>query len=329
MDKIAVADRAAAPAASGDEERNTGRNAGESTWTVLVAVAANGAIAVAKIVAGLLTGSASMWAEAAHSIADTGNEVLLLIGLKRSRREPDERHPFGYGQERYFWTFLAALGIFLVGGVLSIGEGVRGMLMPEPVESLGVGIGVLVVAAGFESYSWYTAHKQLRAESRQRNRSLRHHLRHASDPSATTVFLEDTAALAGLGIALVALILHAVTGWAGWDAVGSMSIGLLLILVAWLLARRSKGLLLDESAPADVLDPIREQVRGEAWVGRIRDLHAVWVGPSQLLVNVWVTPAAAVRDAPAAQLLAHSDDLRRRLMADDAIARVTVTLERD
>ncbi|GIF05519.1 cation diffusion facilitator family transporter [Actinoplanes siamensis] len=292
-----------------------------STWTVIVAVAANLAIAIAKIVAGFLTGSASMWAEAAHSVADTGNEVLLLVGLRKSRKSPDERHPFGYGQERYFWTFLAALGIFLVGGVLSIGEGVRSLLAPEPVESLWVGVGVLVVAAGFESYSWYTAHKQLRDEAREQNRSMRHHLRHASDPSAVTVFLEDSAALIGLAVALAALVLHAVTGWAGWDAVGSTTIGLLLIAVAFLLARRSKALLLDESAPADVLGPIREQVENEDWIARIRDLHGVWVGPSQLLVNLWVTPKGE------GDLVDRVTRLRHSLLSDKTITQVTVTLE--
>lgn len=292
-----------------------------STWTVLVAVAANLAIAIAKIVAGVLTGSASMWAEAAHSVADTGNEVLLLVGLRKSKKGPDHRHPFGYGQERYFWTFLAALGIFLVGGVLSIGEGIRSLLAPEPVESLWIGVGVLVMAAFFESYSWYTAHKQLRTEAREQGRSMRHHLRHASDPSATTVFLEDTAALIGLAVALAALVLHAVTGWAGWDAIGSLTIGLLLIVVAYLLAKRSKGLLLEESAPEDVLGPIRERVEREDWVAGIRDLHGVWVGPSQLLVNLRVTP---VGDQ---DLVGRVTRLRHALLEDDAIAQVTVTPE--
>ncbi|AEV83597.1 Zinc transporter 9 [Actinoplanes sp. SE50] len=303
-----------------DDERK-GPEKGDSTWTVIVAVAANLAIAIAKIVAALLTGSASLWAEALHSVADTGNEVLLLIGLRKSQKGPDARHPFGYGQERYFWTFLAALGIFLIGGVLSIGEGVRSLLAPEPVDSFWVGVGVLVVAAGFESYSWYTAHKQLRREADERDRSMRHHLRHASDPSATTVFLEDTAALIGLAVALTALVLHETTGWAGWDAVGSITIGLLLIVVAFLLARRSKALLLDESAPADVLDPIRERVDRQDWVARVGDLHAVWVGPSQLLVNVRVTPTDSD------ELVERVTRLRRDLQDDDVIALVTVTLE--
>lgn len=306
------------------EQNNAG---GDSSRTVVVAVLMNLAIAVAKTIAAVLTGSASMWAEAAHSTADTGNEVLLFIGLRRSAKKPDARHPFGYGQERYFWTFLAALGIFLIGGALSIGEGIRSFLVPEPLESLWIGIAVLVAAFAFESYSWHTARKQLRAESRQQDRSLVEHLRRASDPSATTVFLEDTAALIGLALALAALLLHAGTGWAGWDAVGSMGIGLLLIVVAFLLARRSKTLLLDESAPPDVLEPIRAQVCAAEWVGAVPDLHAVYVGPGSLLVNAWVTPAEGSRRAPAADLVRQVGDLRRILLDNPAITQVTVTVD--
>jgi cation diffusion facilitator family transporter len=297
-----------------------------STRTVVVAVIANLAIAVAKIVAALLTGSASMWAEAAHSVADTGNEVLLFIGLRRSVKGPDEARPFGYGQERYFWAFLAALGIFLVGGTLSIGEGVRSLLLPEPLESLWVGVTVLVVAAGFEAYSWHTARKQLRRDAAEQDRTMRQHLKRASDPSATTVFLEDSAALIGLAVALVALVLHATTGWAGWDAVGSIVIGVLLIVVAFLLARRSKALLLEESAPADVIDPIRDRVRAAAWVDDLPDIHAVYVGPSSLLVNLWVAPAGPARGGSAAELVRQAAELRRELLADPGIAQVTITL---
>jgi cation diffusion facilitator family transporter len=292
---------------------------------VVVAVAANLAIAVAKIVAALLTGSASMWAEAAHSVADTGNEVLLFVGLRRSTRAPDAGHPFGYGQERFFWAFLAALGIFLVGGMLSIGEGIRSMLLPEPLESIWVGVGVLVVAAGFEAYSWHTARKQLRGEARDRDRSMAEHLVRASDPSATTVFLEDTAALVGLAVALVAVLLHAFTGWAGWDAVGSIVIGVLLIVVAGLLAKRSKALLLEESAPADVVDPIRDRVC-QAGLGELTEIHAVYVGPSDLLVNLWITPSAAGREGSAGDLVRQTGRLRSELLDDPVIAQVTITL---
>jgi cation diffusion facilitator family transporter len=301
---------------------------GDSTRTVVVAVLANLAIAIAKTVAAILTGSASMWAEALHSVADTGNEVLLFVGLRRSTREPDQRHPFGYGQERYFWAFLAALGIFLIGGALSIGEGIRSLLLPEPLESLWVGIVVLVVAAGFESYSWHTARQQLREGARARQRSMVEHLNRASDPSATTVFLEDTAALIGIVLALLALVLHAVTGWAPWDAVGSIAIGVLLIVVAFLLARRSKALLLEESAPPDVMDPIRAEVCRADWVGDVREMHAVYVGPSSLLVNLWITPAADGADLRAADLIGRVDELRSSLLANPVITQVTVTLQR-
>jgi cation diffusion facilitator family transporter len=299
---------------------------GDSARTVIVAVAANLAIAIAKIVAALFTGSPSMWAEAAHSVADTGNEVLLFIGLRRSSGEPDATHPFGRGQERYFWAFLAALGIFLVGGTLSIGEGVRSLLLPEPLESLWVGVGVLLVSACFEGYSWHTARKQLRSNARDRKRSLTQQLRRASDPSATTVFLEDTAALVGLALALVALLLHAATGWAGWDAIGSMAIGVLLIAVAFLLAVRSKALMLEEAAPADVVDPIRSRVLGVGWVGELVDLHAVYLGPSRLLVNAWIRPAGAELAEPGGELVERVDRLRADLLADPGIAQVTVTL---
>ena len=302
------------------------KKGGDSARTVIVAVSANLGIAVAKIVAAVLTGSASLWAEALHSVADTGNEVLLFVGLRRSAGEPDAAHPFGRGQERYFWAFLAALGIFLVGGALSVGEGIRSLLVPEPLESLWVGIGVLVVSACFEGYSWHTARKQLRSNARDRSRSMTEQLMRASDPSATTVFLEDTAALIGLALALAGLILHAVTGWAGWDAVGSIAIGVLLIGVAFLLARRSKALMLEEAAPADVVEPIRARVTAADWVADLTDMHAVYVGPSRLLVNLWIRPSPAELAESGGDLVARVDRLRRDLLADPGIAQVTVTV---
>jgi cation diffusion facilitator family transporter len=300
-----------------------GEAGGDSARTVVVAVAANLAIAIAKIVAALLTGSASLWAEAAHSVADTGNEVLLFVGLRKSAGEPDAEHPFGRGQERYFWAFLAALGIFLVGGALSIGEGIRTLLVPEPLESLWVGIAVVLVSACFEGYSWHTARKQLRSNAREQQRSLGEQLRRSSDPSATTVFLEDSAALVGLTLALIALLLHKFTGWSGWDAIGSIAIGLLLIAVAFLLAERSKALMLEEAAPADVAEPIRARVAGLDWVADVTDMQAVYMGPSRLLVNLWIRPNDT---EPGHDLVERSDRLRHDLLGDSDIAQVTVTL---
>jgi len=299
---------------------------GGSTRTVVVAVLANFAIALAKGAAAAVTGSAALWAETLHSFADMGNQLLLFVGLRRSARPPDATHPYGYGQERFFWSFLAALGIFLIGGLLSIGEGVRSLLRPEPLESPWIGIGVLVVAAGFEAYSWLTAHRQLRTEASRTGRTLAEHVRRTSDPSAPTVYLEDSAALLGLALALVALVLHMLTGWHGWDAYASIAIGVLLIGVAWLLARRAKALLIDQSAPPDVVEPLRAMVEDQSWVRKVHRFDAVYVGPSRVLLTTWLDPAAELRAGPAGDLIARIEDLRDRLMAQPHLERVVITI---
>jgi cation diffusion facilitator family transporter len=309
----------AAPTSQADRD-------GESLRTVVVAAGANLAIALAKGVAALLTGSAALWAETAHSVADTGNQLLLFIGLQRSTRKADQQHPFGYGQERFFWAFLAALGIFLIGGLLSIAEGVRSWLLPEPLESPWIGIGVLLVAAVFEAISWRTALKQLRSGAKERSRTIFEHLKRVSDPSAAAVFLEDSAALVGLALALVALVLHLVTGQAIWDALASIAIGILLMTVAWLLARRTKGLLVDESAPADVLDRLREAILESEWIEQIQDLQAIYIGPAQLLVTVEVEPTRELVDGPAATLISEVAELKGRLEESPAITSASVTL---
>ncbi|NJC73609.1 cation diffusion facilitator family transporter [Planosporangium thailandense] len=297
-----------------------------STRTVVVAVAVNLAIAFAKGAAAALTGSAALWAETAHSLADTGNEVLLFVGLRRSGRPADERHPFGYGQERWFWAFLAAIGIFVVGGVLSIDEGVDAIRHPKPLTNVPVGVGVLVVSLALEALSWRTAHAQLREEARARRRSLAEHVRSASDPTATTVLLEDSAAIVGIGLALGALVLHWATGWTGWDAGASILIGLLLVGVAFLVARRSKGLLIDESPPPDVLERLRGRIVAEPWVGAIESLTAVYIGPQRVLVMVRLLPVAEVARLPAEELMAKTYDLRASLCAVEVIADVEITL---
>jgi cation diffusion facilitator family transporter len=300
-----------------------------STRTVIVAVTVNIAITVAKAIAAALTGSAALWAETAHSVADTGNEVLLFIGLRRSGRPQDARHPYGYGQERWFWTFLAALGIFVVGGILSIVEGVNAIRAQRTLESLPVGVAVLVVSLILEAVSWRTARAQLRDEARARQRSITEHLRRASDPTAATVFFEDTAALVGLSLALIAIFLHWLTGWEGWDAGASMLIGALLVGVAFLLARRSKGLLIDESAPDDVLTRLRDRISTEFWVREIRELTAVYVGPGRLLVTMDLLPTDEMSRRPAAELVGQVNELRAHLCALDVIGDAEITLVPD
>jgi cation diffusion facilitator family transporter len=302
------------------------RGADPTLRTALVALAVNLAITAAKGVAAALTGSAALWAETAHSLADSGNELLLFVGLRRSVRDADHRHPLGYGQERWFWTFLAALGIFVVGGVLSINEGVQALRHPRPVESFWVGVGVLIVSMGLESVSWRTARKQLREEARTRSRSLAEHLRRASDPTAPTVFLEDSAALVGLTMALAALVLHQTTGSAIWDAGASIGIGLLLIVIAYLVARRSKGLLIDESPPNDVLERLRLRITSEPWVGRVVDLTAFFIGPRRLLVTTRVAPTPEAVDGSAGELLDKASALRDNLLALEVVGQAEVAL---
>ncbi|MDT4986087.1 MAG: hypothetical protein QOI74_181 [Micromonosporaceae bacterium] len=297
-----------------------------STRTVVIAVVVNVAITFAKAIAAALTGSAALWAETAHSLADTGNEVLLYVGLRRSGRPPDARHPYGYGQERWFWAFLAALGIFVVGGVFSILEGLEAIWRPRVLGSVPIGVAVLVISIVLEAVSWRTARAQLRAEARIRHRSLAAHLRHASDPTAATVFLEDTAALVGLSLALIAILLHWLTGWEGWDAGASMLIGVLLVGVAFLIARRTKGLLIDESAPADVLDRLRARIDAETWVLEIDALTAVYVGPGRLLVTAHLQPTMDMVRRPARDLMERVRLLRGDLCSSDVIGDAEITL---
>jgi cation diffusion facilitator family transporter len=287
--------------------------------TVVVAVAANLLVAVAKGVAAALTGSAALLAETTHSIADTCNEVLLYVGVRHGMRPADDRHPFGYGQAHYYWSLLAAVGIFVVGGLFAIADGVQSLRHPEPVTNVPVGVAVLLVSAGLEGLSWRTAHRQLRAEATARHLDLGEYVAVSSDPAPATVFLEDSAALVGLALALAALVLHLVTGSAVWDGAASLLIGLLLIGVAVVLMRRNGALLIDEAAPADVRQRLRQTIAAEPWVAEVAELTAVYVGPSQLLVVAHVVPVEG------GDLLGGVGRLRRRLLSVPAVAAVEIT----
>jgi cation diffusion facilitator family transporter len=290
-----------------------------STRTVIVAVAANLLVAVAKGMAAALTGSAALLAETTHSIADTGNEVLLYVGVRHGLRPADDHHPLGYGQARYYWALLAAVGIFVIGGLLAIADGVQSLRHPEPLDDVPVGVAVLLVSAGLEGLSWRTAHRQLRGEANARHLDLGEYVAVSSDPTPATVFLEDSAALVGLALALVALLLHLLTGSAVWDGAASLLIGVLLIGVALVLMRRNGALLIDEAAPADVRERLRRVVAAEPWVAEVAELTAVYVGPRHLLVLAHVVPVEGA-DLPAAV-----GRLRRRLLAVPAVAAVEIT----
>ena len=256
----------------------------QSRKSVLAALAANSAIAVTKIVAAIISGSTALLAEGIHSIADTGNQLLLLIGLRLSDKPPDEEHPFGHGKERFFWTFVVALALFLVGGLVSIQRGVSGLIHPEELPSMWLAVIVLVLAAVFEGSALRVA---LRTFNRERGRrSVWGGIRRAKDPETLTVVFEDTAALTGIVVAITGIVLAHVLEDGRWDAGAAVIIGLILCAVAFALAREVKDLLIGESAKPETRQAIEEATRSVDEVEDIRELLTMHVGPDEILVNL-------------------------------------------
>jgi cation diffusion facilitator family transporter len=221
----------------------------ESTLTVLLALGANVGVGLLKLAAGLVSGSAALLSEAAHSAGDSTTEVLLLVAQRRSRRPADRSHPFGYGKERYFWSLLAAVAIFVSGAGFSFYEGLRTIIGGEAsAEYLWINYPVLALAAVLEGISLRQAASQMRRETARARRSLASYLRTPRDPTVNSVLLEDSAAMIGLAIAAVGVALHQLTGSPMWDGAASVAIGVLLLSVTFVLARACEGLLIGRQA---------------------------------------------------------------------------------
>ena len=259
---------------------------------MLAALAANLAIATAKGVAAALTGSAALFAETLHTVADAGNELFLMVALRRSARLPDAKHPFGYGLERYYWALLAAVGMFVIGGAVSIWEGVRALLHPPELEAFWVGVGVLVVALVLDGLSRTVAARSLRSQAQRRGISRRRLLRESADPTVTTVYFEDTIDVVGAALALAALVLHRVTGSALPDALATLAIGSLLAYVAVRLASRNRALLSNQAVPERYVAWMRERLAAQPGVVAVARAEAIFLGPGQVLA------AADVRMEP-------------------------------
>jgi cation diffusion facilitator family transporter len=259
---------------------------GESTVTVLVAFGANFAVAVAKTAAAAVSGSASMLAEAAHSWADTGNEVFLLIANRRSARPADDRHPLGYGREAYVWSLLAAIGLFVVGASVSIWHGVSELIGGEQTEGRDYALAYAVLAISFvlEGISLFQAARQLRTEAHRLDRDLLTHALETSDPTTRAVFAEDSAALIGIVIAMAGIAMHELTGVAAWDAVGSILVGVLLGVVAVLLIDRNRRFLTGEPGSADLQEAAMARVQQLPDVAAVRYLRLEFIGPKQLFL---------------------------------------------
>jgi cation diffusion facilitator family transporter len=258
----------------------------ESRTAVMAALAGNVALAGFKGVAAAATGSAAMLAETLHSVADTGNQVLLLLGMRLSRRRPDRWHPFGYGRAVYFWGFVVSVMLFTLGGAFSIWEGVEKWRYPTEQRSMAWAYGVLAGGFLFESGSLLISLRAVRRE--QGHRSLRQYWRDNRDSTLPTVVLEDTAALVSLGFAAVGIWLAHWTGNPVWDAGASVAIGVVLIAVAAVLAAENYSLLLGESAPREVVAAIERAVREDRAVRRLVDLRTIHIGPRRVVVTAGV-----------------------------------------
>src|SRR4051794_30238395 len=255
----------------------------ESRKSVIAALLANTGIAIAKFAAAAISGSASMLAEAFHSLADTGNQGLLLLGLARSKRPADETHPFGHGKARFFWGLLVAVSLFTLGGGFSIYQGVKGLVGGHhEVPDVTVALIVIAVAICFEGYAWRTAYKQLDAS--RRGRGTLAALHHSKDPEVLTVLAEDTAAISGLLVAAIGVSLAALTGESAFDSAGSVIIGLILLAVGFLLGRENAELLLGEAVDPQVRVDIERAIQSIDEVEGVFELLTMHLAPEEFLV---------------------------------------------
>ena len=280
---------------------------------VYAALAGNLAIAVTKFLAAAITGSSAMLSEGVHSVVDTGNQALLLYGMRRAKVPADERFPFGRGKEIYFWSFVVALLVFALGAGVSFYQGVHHLLYPVEVEHPIVNYLVLAFAAIFEAGTWLVAFKAFRAKAG--SRSTVEAVRRGKDPTDFAVLLEDSAALAGIGVAFVGVFLGQLTGDSRFDGAASMIIGLILAATAIWLARETKGLLIGECANREVVAEIKRLVGSYREVERVNEVLTMHVGPEYILANISIDIAC---DVPRSRAHAIMDELDVRIKRADA-----------
>jgi cation diffusion facilitator family transporter len=290
----------------------------ESHKTVYLALAANAGIGVAKLAGGLISGSSAMLAEAAHSFADTTNQLLLLASLNKAEREPDSAHPFGYGKERFFWSFLAAVFIFVSGAVFSVYEGLHRIFEGGSEEGgVGIAFAVLALAIVLEGSSLIRAARQTQGEATAKQRSFGRHIRVSRDPTTKTVVFEDSAAVAGIVLAAAGLGLAELTGDVVYDGAASVAIGLLLAGVALALGRDTKQLLIGEGALPEEREALERVFAEHEHVDSLEELLTMAMGPGSLLVAARFDIAGGL-DSDEVEALA--EELDRRL--HDAVPEV-------
>jgi cation diffusion facilitator family transporter len=309
-----------------DEHQPTAQQgSGGSFLTVLVALVANVAIAVAKSVAAVLTGSASMTAEAAHSWADSGNEVFLLIAERRGARGPDRTHPYGYGRDAYVWSLFAAVGLFTVGAVLSIQHGISELGAEEPNENQLIAYLVIGVSFVLEGVSFLRSLHQLRGTAAAAEQDVLEHVLKTSDPTVRAVFFEDAAALIGLVLAAAGIALHEITGSPVWDAAGSIAIGVLLGVVAIVLIQLNRRFIIGQSPSPRVQAAVLRMLAAHEHVSTVSYLHLEYVGPSRVYL---VAAVDLTGDAPEHEIAGLLASIGRTVEEDEHVVEAVLTLSR-
>ena len=278
------------------------------TKAVLAALLANTGIAISKFVAFAITGSTSLLSEAIHSVADSLNQVLLLVGGKRSKRVADDKYQFGYGRVRYVYGFIVAIVLFMVGGIYSVYEGWHKWSHPEPVTDYWVAIGVLTIAILLETFSFRTA--IIETNKVRGNRSFAKFVKDARQPELPVILLEDFGALIGLIFALVGVGAAVLTGDGRWDGMGAMAIGLLLIVIAIILVREMSAMLVGEGALPEEYDAVQAALESAPLVERVIHLRTLHVGPDALLVGAKI----AIANSQTAEEIARGIDEAERLL---------------
>jgi cation diffusion facilitator family transporter len=292
-------------------------SASGGTTAIIAALAANLGIALTKFIAWFFSGSSSMLAEGVHSLADSGNQLLLLVGGRRSRRSADKEHPFGYGRERYVYAFVVSIILFSVGGVFSLYEGVEKLTHPHPLENAWLPILVLLIAIGLESFSLRTAVRESRPH--KKGMTWPQFIRRAKAPELPVVLLEDVAALTGLVFAFVGVGLTVITGNGVWDGIGTLFIGALLVAVAIVLGMETKSLLVGEGASDADYAAIERAITAGDDVERIIHMKTLYLGPDELLVGAKL---AFSGDHRLADVAAAIDSVERRIREAVPAARV-------
>ncbi|MDQ2870694.1 MAG: cation diffusion facilitator family transporter [Acidobacteriota bacterium] len=283
---------------------------GESTRTIVIALLANVVIAVAKLIAGLSSGSTGMLAEAAHSAADSANEVFLAIGLHRDRKPADATHPLGHGRERFLWAFMAAIASFLIGGCLSIALAITHLKAGHPVEGGAAAWIVLGIAFIADGASWLQSIRQARRQAKEYGISLWRYLVVSSDPVVRAVVVEDSAALVGLVLAAGGLLLSRILGSSVPDSVASLLIGVLLAVTAFGLARPLADFLVGRSIPEPLFERLQSIVRDDPAIEKVLSLRAMYSGPEEVIVVAKIHPSGSLSIE---QLTQAMDDLDRRI----------------